>query len=85
MLDVCLEFSGEFLFVILLKLFLDDSNYRGNAVILTLSQQAIHFFIGIVTGIEVDEALKGSVLLVVLELLLNNVFLSVVCDLLKHI
>lgn len=57
MLDVCLEFSGEFLFVILLKLFLDDSNYRGNAVILTLSQQAIHFFIGIVTGIEVDEAL----------------------------
>lgn len=57
MLDVCLEFSGELLFVILLKLFLDDSNYRGNAVILTLSQQAIHFFIGIVTGIEVDEAL----------------------------
>ena len=44
----------------------------------------IHFFIGIVTCVEIDKALQSSVLLIIFKFLLSLAFLSVVCNLLEH-
>mgnify|MGYP006897116600 CR=1 FL=1 len=78
------QFPCKFLLVVLLKLLLNDPNDCGYLLILTFSEQLIHFFIGVVARVQINEALQSWVLFLAFEALLSYVFLSVVCDFFQH-
>jgi hypothetical protein len=84
LLGVGLELARELFLVVLLELLLDDADDCRDLVVLALAQQLVHLLVGVVSGVEVDEALEGSVLLLLFEALLGTVLLSVVGDLLQH-
>ena len=56
LLCVGFELSGKLLLVVLFKLLLDNSDYGRNFLVFAFSEQLVHFFVSVVSSVEIYEA-----------------------------
>jgi len=84
LLGVGFQLPCKFLFVILLELLLYSPDNGRYLLILTFPEELVHFLVSVVAGVKIDETFQCGVLLFLLEFLLGDSFLPVVCYLLEH-
>lgn len=65
--DIGFKFPCELFFVVLLKLFLDDSDDSRDLIVFTFPEQLVHFFVCVVTSVKIHKAFEGCVLLLRFE------------------
>lgn len=81
---ISLQLPCKLFLIVLLKLFLNDPNNSRYLIILTPSQQSVHFFVSIITRVQINKALQSCILFIIFKFLLYLVLFSGICDFFKH-
>lgn len=84
MFQVRLEFPGEFLLIVLLKLLSDRRNDLRDLIILITPELRVNFLVAVMPGVQVDEAFQSRIV-VILELIVCSLALPHVGHLFDHV